>query len=142
MSSRKRFDQARPFATLGIALAVWLVVPAAVKGFLRASFFEFQAPLEFAASHVRDLQSFWGLRLHSEEELIEAGRDLARLTATYEYSVQQNASLQAEIARLEELLKMPDYANYRPEDVGCSIVSVRFRMAEVDTRAAMSPVEK
>src|SRR6185295_6961241 len=30
-------------------------------------------------------------------------------------SVQQNASLQAEIVRLEELLKLPPYANYRPE---------------------------
>jgi hypothetical protein len=28
------------------------------------------------------------------------------------------------------------YANYRQEDVGCSIVSVRFTMNEVDAMAA------
>ncbi|MFN7344134.1 MAG: hypothetical protein ACK5S4_02180 [bacterium] len=27
------------------------------------------------------------------------------------------------------------YANYRKEDVGCSIVSVRFKMSEVDAMA-------
>ena len=75
----KRFDQARPFLTLGILIAGWLVVPVAVKSLLRASFFEFQAPLAVAASHVRDLQDYWALRLHSNDELIQAGRDLGRL---------------------------------------------------------------
>ena len=28
------------------------------------------------------------------------------------------------------------YANYRQEDVGCSIVSIRFKMDEVDALAA------
>ena len=28
------------------------------------------------------------------------------------------------------------YANYRAEDVGCSIVSVRFKIAEIDALAA------
>lgn len=111
----KRLDQARPFLTLIVVILAWLVVPILVKTFTRASFFELQAPVTVAASYARDLQEYWTLRLHSNSELIEAGRDLARLTATYELSVQQNAGLQAEIARLEELLKLPAYANYRPE---------------------------
>ncbi len=111
----KRFDQARPFLTLALVALAWLLVPVAVKTFTRATFFELQAPLSVAASYARDLQDYWTLRLHSNSELIEAGRDLARLNASYEEAVQQNLSLQAEIARLEELLKLPAYANYRSE---------------------------
>lgn len=111
----KRLDQARPFLTLGLVVAAWLIVPVIVKSFLRASFFEFQAPVAVAASYARDLKEYWSLRLHSNHELIEASRDLARLNSSYEESVQQNLSLQAEIARLEELLRLPTYADYRAE---------------------------
>ena len=111
----KRLDQARPFLTLIVVIIAWLVVPVVVKTFTRASFFELQAPLSVAASYARDLQDYWTLRLHSNGELIEAGRDLARLNASYEESVQQNTGLEAEIARLEDLLKLPPYANYRSE---------------------------
>jgi rod shape-determining protein MreC len=115
VSSRKRFDQARPFLTLGIALAAWLVVPAGLRGFLRASFFEFQAPFEYAASHLRDLQSYWGLRLHSEDELIEAGRDQGRLIANYENLAQANTQLRAELSRWETELRIPARTRFRPE---------------------------
>jgi rod shape-determining protein MreC len=113
--SRKRLDQTKPFLTLAIALAVWLAVPAGLRGFLRASFFEFQAPLEFAASHVRDLQSYWGLRLHSEAELIEAGRDQGRLIAGYEKTAHENVTLRAEVARLEDLNRLPPRPGFRAE---------------------------
>ncbi len=111
----KRLDQARPFVTLGILVIAWLVVPTAVKTLARASFFELTAPLSLAASRVRDLQEYWGLRLHSNDELIEAGRDLAHLTSSYEFGVQQNAELRAEIARLESLLRLPSFPEYRYE---------------------------
>ena len=111
----KRFDQARPFVTLAIVLADWLVVPVVVKSFARASFFEFQAPLTLAASYVRDLQEYWSLRLHSNDELIQAGRDLGRLTASYEDKVQENASLRDEIARLETQLRLPSFGEFRSE---------------------------
>lgn len=111
----KRFDQARPFFTLGVVLVAWLLLPVAVKTFTRASFFEFTAPVSVAASYARDLQDYWSLRLHSKSELIEAGRDLARLNASYSLSVQQNAELQAQVQRLENLLRLPPYTNFRPE---------------------------
>ena len=111
----KRLDQARPFLTLIVVILGWLIVPVVVKTFARASFFELQAPISVAASYARDLQDYWTLRLHSNDELFVAGRDLARLNATYEESVQQNANLEAEISRLEDLLKLPPYANYRSE---------------------------
>ena len=111
----KRFDQARPFALLGLIAAGWLVLPVAVKTFTRASFFEFTAPVAAVASHARDLQEYWSLRMHSRRDLIEAGRDLARLNASYSLSVQQNSELQAQVARLEERLKRPSFPDYRSE---------------------------
>ena len=111
----KRFDQARPFLALGIVVAAWLVIPTVVKTFVRASFFELTAPIGVAASYARDLREFWALRMHSNKELIEAGRDLARLNASYDLSVQQNADLQAEIGRLEAILRLPSFTSYRSE---------------------------
>jgi rod shape-determining protein MreC len=93
----------------------WLLIPTAVKTLARASFFELTAPITLTASRVRDLQEFWSLRLHSKTDLIEAGRDVARLNATYEFAVQQNSELQAEISRLESLLRLPSYTEYRYE---------------------------
>jgi rod shape-determining protein MreC len=111
----KRFDQARPFLTLGLVVAAWIVIPVAIKTFTRASFFEFTAPVTVAASYARDLQEYWSLRLHSNRELIEAGRDVAHINASYAFAVQQNTELQAEVGRLESLLKLPSYVNYRTE---------------------------
>lgn len=111
----KRFDQAKPFATLGVVVLVWLILPVAIKSFTRASFFELTAPIDIAASHVHDLQDFWSLRMHSKNELIEAGRDMARLNSSYEVAVQQNTELQAEINRLESLLRLQPYNDYRKE---------------------------
>ncbi len=111
----KRFDQARPFLTLGIVVVVWLVLPTIVKTFTRATFFELTAPITVSASYARDLKEYWSLRLHSNSQLIEAGRDLARLNASYELAIQQNSELQAEIARLESLLRLPSFNDYRYE---------------------------
>jgi rod shape-determining protein MreC len=111
----KRLDQAKPFVTLGIIIVAWMLVPVAIKTFLRASFFELTAPVTVAASRVRDLQAFWSLRLHSKSELIEAGRDLARLNSSYELAVQQNSELKAEVGRLESLLRLPSFTQYRYE---------------------------
>jgi rod shape-determining protein MreC len=111
----QRFDQARPFVALGVALAAWLVAPVAIKTFTRASFFEMTAPITVGASYASDLKRFWALRLHSKEELIEAGRDLARLDASYSLSVQRNGELQGEVERLQALLHMPPAPRYRFE---------------------------
>lgn len=111
----KRLDQARPFFALGVVAAVWLVVPVAVKTFTRASFFELQAPVTITASYARDLQEYWSLRMHSNHELIEAGRDAAHVAASYAFAMQQNAELQSQITRLENLLKLPSFHEYRPE---------------------------
>lgn len=110
-----RFDQARPFATLGVVLLLWLLVPLAVKSFTRVTFFELQAPFAAAQSYVTDLQEFWALRTRPKNEIIEAGRDLARLNAAYELRLQENEQLRAEILRLENLLKLPPFPAHRSE---------------------------
>jgi rod shape-determining protein MreC len=111
----RRFDQARPFLTLGIVFVAWLILPVVVKSFTRATFFELTAPITVASSYARDLKEYWSLRMHSNKELIEAGRDLARLNASYELAMQQNTELQAEIDRLESLLRLPSFSEYRYE---------------------------
>lgn len=113
--SLHRFATAKPFAALGLVAAGWLVVPVIVKTFTRASFFELTAPMTVAASRLRDLQEYWSLRMHSNTELIEAGRDLARLNSSYEFAVQQNTEMQAEIDRLQALLRLPAFSAYRFE---------------------------
>ena len=109
------FDQARPFLFLGALILVWLIVPVGLKSIVRVSFFEMEAPIETAGSYTRDLQEYWSLRLHSNNELIEAGRDLARLNSAYELRIQENAALRGEIERLEALLRLPSYKDFRSE---------------------------
>ncbi len=111
----KRFDHARPFVTLGVILLAWIFLPLGAKIFTRASFFEIQAPLVVADSFVRNLQDFWSNKTRSKEELLKAGREVAGLVAQYEYSNQQNAQLQAEILRLENLLNLPPMPAFRLE---------------------------
>lgn len=110
-----RFDKARPFVILGFFVGGWLMLPLVVKTLMRASFFELQAPMMAGASYIRDLQDFWSLRTRSKVEMIEAGRDLARINASYQLSVQQLESLQAEVRRLEEVLRLPPRHDYRFE---------------------------
>jgi rod shape-determining protein MreC len=113
--SHRRFDQSRPFITLGILVLAWLILPVAIKSFVRVSFFELEAPMETAASYTRDLQEYWALRMHSNQDLIEAGRDLARLNAAYEVRIQENTAMESEIERLEALMRLPSYKEYRSE---------------------------
>ena len=111
----KRFDQVSPFVTLGIILLTWLLLPFVFKTFTRATFFEIQAPLTVADYYAHDLQDFWSNRLHSKDELLQAGRDLAGLVAKYDFSVQQNQQLEADILRLENLLNLPPLPAFRLE---------------------------
>lgn len=111
----RRFDQARPFLALGLALLAWLILPAVAKRFARLSFYEIQAPVEVSASYARDLQDFWSQRTRTKNELIEAGRDLARLNASYELRLAEDGRLRAEITRLENILRLPSFGDFRSE---------------------------
>ena len=119
-----RFDQAKPFATLGIVVLGWLLLPVFVKVFLRVGFFELQAPVHATTSYVRDLQEYWADRAHSNNELVEAGRQLRHVYAGYEYQAQQMEAQRAEIARLEQLLRLPSNPDYRFEPARVTARSV------------------
>ena len=110
-----RFIRNRPFAVLAVAALVWLLTPAVIKRLMRAGFYEFGAPADFAASYARDLQQYWSLRTRSTNELLETAQELARLNAQYSVAVQQNASLRDEVQRLEETLRLPSQSEYRSE---------------------------
>jgi len=111
----KRFDQARPFATLGVVLLAWLVLPVIFKTFARTAFFEIQAPITVADSYVDDLQNFWASELKSRQQLVKEGKDLAGLISQYSLANQQNQDLHAENLRLENLLNLPSMPAYRLE---------------------------
>ncbi len=111
----QRFDQAKPFLTLALVALAWLFVPAVAKRFLRASFYEIQAPVEVTADRVRALQEFWVLKTHTNNELIAAGRETAAALARYELWAQQQEQLAAENARLNSLLSVPPLPGWRYE---------------------------
>lgn len=110
-----RLDQTRPFFTLSIVMLAWLLLPAAVKRFVRLSFYELRAPVDIAASYAGDLQDFWSQKTRTNNEIISAARDLAALNASYEMRIREDNRLRTEIARLEELLRLPSYGEFRSE---------------------------
>ena len=113
--AKQRFDRLKPMVALGVFLVAWWVVPTTVKSFLRISFAEFQAPAWVANSYLDDLEGFWSRRSHSKVELIEAGREVARAKALYQFNAQRTEQLEAEIARLETIFELPSRREFRYE---------------------------
>lgn len=113
--ANSRLEHYKPLVVLGLFLAGWWLLPTTVKSFLRVGFSEFQAPAWIAASYLEDLEGFWARRTHSKLELIDAGQDLARRNAYYQVLAQQNEALEAEVRRLEEILRLPPRRRFRQE---------------------------
>ena len=113
--AKKRLDKFKPLILLGIFLTAWWLVPAVVKSFVRVSFSEFQAPIWIVSSYLDDLSNFWSRRTHKKEELITAGRELARQKAFYQLKMNQNKLLEEEISRLESTLNIPTRIEFRYE---------------------------
>ncbi len=111
----KNLRHYKPFIVLFSFLVFWWAVPVCIKGFLQVGFYEFQAPLDIAASHIRDIQDYWALKVHSKQSLLEAGRDLARVNAAYALALQEQSVLKQEIEDLERLLNLPPQGGYRYE---------------------------
>jgi len=105
--------QLKPVAVLFVFLAAWWVTPLALKRASQSAFYEFQAPMIAAQGYAKDLQTFWALRTRTNRELIKAGRDLARINATYEVAAQEARLKDEEIARLENLLNLPSRPEFR-----------------------------
>lgn len=113
--AKLRLDKVKPLVALGVFLVAWWVIPTTVKSFMQVSFAEFQAPAWVATSYLDDLEGFWARRSHSKVELIEAGRDVARVKSLYQFNAQRNRTLGAEIERLEAILNFPSRREFRYE---------------------------
>lgn len=109
----KNLRHYRPFIVLFSFLVGWWVLPVGVKSFLQVGFYEFQAPFTLASSHMRDIQDYWALKIHSKQSLLEAGRDLARTNAAYALALQEQSVLKQELEDLEALLSLPAEPGYR-----------------------------
>ncbi len=113
--ANKRLDKSKPLILLGVFFAIWWLVPSLVKSFTRVSFSEFQAPVWIVSSYLDNLGDFWSRRNHSKEELITAGREIARKKVYYQLKTQQTKLLEEEIKRLEATLNMPGRIDFRYE---------------------------
>ncbi|MEO0795850.1 MAG: rod shape-determining protein MreC [Verrucomicrobiota bacterium] len=111
----KFLRQLKPIIVLLLFLAIWWFLPTVIKRVGKSGFYEFQAPVIAVQGYAKDLQSYWALRTRTNRELIEAGRDLARINSTYEIARQENSVKDEEIARLERLLNLPSRAEYHYE---------------------------
>lgn len=113
--AKLRLEKIKPLVALGVFLVAWWVIPTTFKSFLKISFAEFQAPAWVASSYLDDLEGFWARRSHSKVELIEAGRDVARVTSLYQFNAQRMRSLESEVERLESILNLPSRREFRYE---------------------------
>lgn len=105
----------KPFLVLGIFLLVWLLLPPTLKRFGRNALYEFQAPSAVLASHLEDLGTYWSIRTRSKRDLIETGRELARLNALYRLRADETEALRDYNLRLRRLLDLPAPPGYRFE---------------------------
>ncbi len=110
-----RVSRLRPLLILALFLAAWWLAPVAVRSFSRASFSTFEAPGLIAYSRVKDLQDFWSLRDHSQDDLIAAGRDVQRHANDADLQLRQAAATSAENQRLSEMLHLPPPPGFRCE---------------------------
>jgi len=113
--AKLRPDRIKPLVALGSFLLAWWLIPTTLKSFLKVSFSEFQAPAWVATSYLDELENFWARRTHSKDELIEAGREVARAKSLYQFNSQRKETLENEIQRLEAVLNLPSRREFRYE---------------------------
>jgi len=113
--SWRKFTAVRNIAIFAAAVLACLFAPNAARNFARSIFDEFRAPIDTIPSHLSDLAKFWSLSSNSKRDLIEAGRDLARLNSAYEAKIVENESLRRQIFRFERILNMPSQERFKTE---------------------------
>ncbi|MBE6411697.1 MAG: rod shape-determining protein MreC [Opitutales bacterium] len=111
----RRLTYIRNLVILVVAIFASLFAPSFVRNGIKDCFREFQAPIDSLSSQFNDLATFWGLSSNTKRDLIEAGRDLARLNAGYQGKVIENESLRSELGRLEKMLYLPSYDKFKHE---------------------------
>ncbi len=111
----RRFTALRNVAVFAAAMLLCLFAPTAFRNSAGGLFEEFRAPLDAIPSQLGDLEKFWSLSSNSKRELIEAGRDLARLNSAYELKMRENQILRDRLSRLEKILNLPSQEKFKME---------------------------
>ena len=112
----RKFTAVRNIAIFAGVLAACLLAPAVVRHYTGKAFEEFRAPLDAIPSQLNDLEKFWDLRMnYSKSELIEVGRDLARLNAGYAIKLTENEALKSRVESLEKILSLPGEEKFKME---------------------------
>mgnify|MGYP003839199731 CR=1 FL=1 len=100
------------YVALAVFVAAWILLPGAVRRFNREAFVEFQAPALHLVGKSRDLATFWEKKSRSSEELVAAGRDLARINAALELKLKGMEDIRRENTRLREVTRYNVPADY------------------------------
>jgi rod shape-determining protein MreC len=100
------------YVALTIFVALWILIPSAVRRLNREAFVEFQAPALHLLGKSRDMATFWEKKSRSVEEMAAAGRDLARINAALEIKVNALEDIRRENVRLREITRYNVPAEY------------------------------
>ena len=100
------------YVALSVFVAGWILLPSAVRRLNREAFVEFQAPALHLVGKSRDLATFWEKRSRGSEELVAAGRDLARINAALELKLKGMEDVRRENTRLREVTRYNVPAEY------------------------------
>ena len=100
------------YVALAVFVAGWILLPSAVRRLNREAFVEFQAPALHLVGKSRDLATFWEKKSRSSEELVAAGRDLARINAALEIKLKGMEDIRRENIRLREVTRYNVPADY------------------------------
>ena len=100
------------YVALAVFVAAWILLPGAVRRFNREAFVEFQAPALHLVGKSRDLATFWEKKSRSTDELVAAGRDLARINAALELKLKGLEDIRRENTRLREVTRYNVPADY------------------------------
>ncbi len=100
------------YVVLAVFVAAWILLPATVRRLNREAFVEFQAPALHLLGKSRDLATFWEKKSRSTDELVAAGRDLARINAALEIKLKGMEDVRRENTRLREVTRYNVPADY------------------------------
>ena len=90
------------YIALAIFVGLWISGASTLHRFTKETFAEFQAPALQLVSKGSDLARYWELKSRSNEELIAASRDLARINAALELRLHSMDDIRRENKRLRE----------------------------------------
>ena len=101
---------------LGLTLALlWLVLPVFAKHVLYRTMEVLHAPIQTTAAKAGEIQDNWAMRLNSKNRLVDENRRLGRELARARLELNQKASTDHYVNRLERLLSLEPTRDHHPE---------------------------